>query len=582
MSQKLSNLPVGAKIKYGKYQVNTETPLPIMWTIVAKNHRSTPDYPTNAITLITSNVIDFRCFDAKEPNNPIEGRASHGNNNYRLSNIHQWMNSADSAGAWFSKTHDYDQSPDSNDVVLGWATYANRPGFLYHFSNDERDAIQETRFRVVMPDSDPPATYEDISAKVFLASRTEVGMGNEEGFPDGSNWGYFTTDAGRKATITQQLVDNHTSYYTGLNTLSGQAWWLRTPKVSTSTSPREINGAGTWYDSTEAIASASNGFRPVINLSSEMEVSDSTDSEGCYTIVWNHAPSAPSSLNIPTAILGGKSANISWGASSDSDGNLIGYILERSYNGGEFVQIYKGTSRSFVDNIAYGNTSVQYRVCAYDDRDETGSYTTAASRTILNNKAPVISGSDTNLGVKTEGFSQSYTVTDAEGGAVTVTEAIDGVAVRSYAVTLGANQTFAVTGETWLKVGNGSHAMTITATDEHGDFVIRTYTFEKSVYSFTVQNTTPYESSTKPVRIKLFVSRSIPEGADFKVYVCNNGFDSSPTWEDATSSVLQSSAHVFTNESKNAGNWGVSVKVVVARNNAVGACYVTQIGGNFE
>ncbi len=51
MSQLLSNLPTGAKVKFGKFQVNSETAQPIVWTVVAKNHQCTPAYPTNAITL---------------------------------------------------------------------------------------------------------------------------------------------------------------------------------------------------------------------------------------------------------------------------------------------------------------------------------------------------------------------------------------------------------------------------------------------------------------------------------------------------------------------------------------------------
>lgn len=231
---------------------------------------------------------------------------------------------------------------------------------------------------------------------------------------------------------------------------------------------------------------------------------------------------------------------------------------------------------------AYGWTTIQYRVCAYDSQGATSDYQTSASRTVINNQAPVISGSDGNLGTKTAGFSQTYTVSDADGDSITVEETIDNKTIRSYVVTLGATNTFSVTGETWLEQSNGSHTMKIKATDSFGNSTTRTYTFTKSVSGFTIQNTEPYSSDTRPTRIKITVTRNIPAESTFKVYVCNNGFDASPTWEDATTSVTGGLVHVFENTTKTGAAWGVIIKVVVTRGEGEGACYVSQIGGNFE
>ena len=231
--------------------------------------------------------------------------------------------------------------------------------------------------------------------------------------------------------------------------------------------------------------------------------------------------------------------------------------------------------------ISYEGT-IQYRVCAYDSQGATSDYQTSASRTVINNQAPVISGSDGNLGTKTAGFSQTYTVSDADGDSITVEETIDNKTIRSYVVTLGATNTFSVTGETWLEQSNGSHTMKIKATDSFGNSTTRTYTFTKSVSGFTIQNTEPYSSDTRPTRIKITVTRNIPAESTFKVYVCNNGFDASPTWEDATTSVTGGLVHVFENTTKTGAAWGVIIKVVVTRGEGEGACYVSQIGGNFE
>lgn len=559
--------------------MNSETAQPIIWTVVAKNHKGTPAYPTNAITLHATNILDLRCFDAKEPNNSNSDRKSYGNNRYAVSNMHQWLNSKAAAGAWYSAQHTADQSPNSSSYVSAGTQHASRPGFLNLFSDDEYNAILNTTIRVVKPSTDG-GSYEDITAKVFLPSTTEVGLANENSIAEGAAWGYYTSNSARIGYLTSQAYNNTPSSSKPSSASAAWYWWLRTPSYSSALTARRVYADGSLL-SNDAYR-GHGGVRPALNLSSSLLVSDSTDSDGCYTFEWNAAPTAPSSINVPTSVYGGKNASISWGSSTDTDGNLAGYILERSENGGSFTQIYKGTALTYTDSVTYGLSTVQYRVCAYDSAGAKSAYTTGASRTVINNQSPVISGSDGNLGTKTSGFTQNYTVTDADADSVTVKEAIDGVQIRSYTVTLGTTNTFAVTDTTWLKQTNGSHTMTITATDAFGNSTVRTYTFTKSVNSFTVQNTQPYDSDTMPTRIKISVTRNIPAEATFTVLVCNNGYDDSPTWEDATSSVTGGLVHIFENTTNTAGAWGVIIKVVVDRGDAEGACYVSQIGGNFE
>lgn len=577
MSQLLSNLPTGAKVKFGSYKVNTETAQPVIWTVVAKNHSG---YPANAITLHTAGIIDLRCFDAKEPNNPDSNRQSYGNNRYSVANIDRWLNSEAAANAWYVAQHTYDQSPDTSDRCGGYGTqYAARPGFLNLFSTAERNAILTTTLRVVKPSVDG-GSYEDITRKVFFPSTTEVGLANENGIAEGSAWGYYTNNTARIAYATQQCITNSPSSSKPSSTTNAWYWWLRTPNYSNANTARLVRTDGGL--SSSGAYFGSNGVRPALNLSSSLLISDNTDSDGCYTFVWNAAPTKPSFINVPTSIYGGRTANISWGASTDPDGNLAGYILERKVNSGSWTEVYRGTALSYTDSITLGWNTVAYRVCAYDTVNAKSAYETSATRNVINNQAPVISGSDANLGVKTTGFTQTYSVTDADTDAVTVTERIDGVVLRSYTVVLGATNTFAVTDTTWLKQSNGSHTMTITAADSFGNSAVRTYTFTKTVTSFSIMNTAPMTADTRPTRIRVSVTRNIPAEASFKVYVCNNGFDASPTWEDATTSVTGSLIHIFENTTKTAAAWGVRIKVEVSRNTAEGACYVSQIGGNFE
>jgi hypothetical protein len=291
-------------------------------------------------------------------------------------------------------------------------------------------------------------------------------------------------------------------------------------------------------------------------------------------------PTPPATINVPT-IHGGKSNAISWGKSTDYDGDALTYVLECSVNGGAYEQIYSGASTTYAHLVPFGTTSVAYRVKATDPLGDSSAYTTSATKTVVNNNAPVISGTDANLGIKSEGFTGTYTITDANSDAVTVTESIDGVQIRSLVAILGQAITYGVTENTWLALPNGSHTLTIRATDGI-DSAVRTYTFTKLVESFTIRNSAPWVSSTMPSRIMLVITRNIPSTATFKVEVCNNGYDASPTWEDCTDAVKSGLVHVFANTTKTATNWGVVIRVTVERNGATGACYVSAIGGNFE
>ena len=577
MAQLLSNLPVGAKVKFGRYQVASEAAQEIIWKIAAKNHSG---YPTNAITLITEKIIDLRASDAKEPSNSDSDRQNYGNNRYSMSNLDQWLNKDSAAGAWYVAAHDADAPPSTSDSVNGYNTqYSAKAGFQNLFTAAEKAAILNTTIRVVKASIDGGGS-EDITRKIFLPSTTEVGLANESGIAEGSKWALFTDNASRISYLTQQAFSNTSS--TNKPSAVGNAWywWLRTPYASNPYGVHLVYTEGTM--SSDAYYGAG-GVRPALNLSSSISVSDTTDADGCYTIIWNTPPTPPTTLNVPTDIYGGKTAVISWNAGSDVDGNLAGYELERSINGGAYIQIYKGAALTYTDMITYGWDTVQYRVRSYDTSDAYSSYLTGALKTVINNRVPVISGSDGNLGVKTADFVQTYTVTDPdEGATVTVVEKIDEVVHRTYSVVLGATNTFDITGVTWLRLLNGSHTLTITATDNLGGVATRTYTFIKNMTSFSIEPSIPFEASVMPTRIALSVSRSIPGGSTFEVLVCNNANDASPTWEDATSAVVGNLVHVFTNTTKTAATWAVGIKVNVERGTGSGACYVSRIGGNFE
>lgn len=296
MPQALSNLAVGSKVKFGKYQVNTETAQPIVWTIVAKNHQCTPAYPENAITLHATEILDLRCFDAKEPSNSNVNRQNYGNNHYSVSNLDQWLNKDAAGGAWYSAAHSADHSPDTTEGTGNYGTqYAARPGFLNGFTDDEKAAILSTTIRVVKPGIDG-GSYEDVVRKVFLPSTTEVGLGDANGIAEGAAWGYYTSDTARVGYVTQQCIFNTlSSYKPSATNTAWWYWWLRTHYLPNVSIAQMVYTNGS-LSSTSAYR-GDFGVRPALNLSSSLLVSDSTDVDGCYTFVWTSPTDYTFTLN---------------------------------------------------------------------------------------------------------------------------------------------------------------------------------------------------------------------------------------------------------------------------------------------
>ena len=538
-----------------------------------KNHAG---YPSNSVTLVTNQIIKMLCFDATEPSNGNSDRRGYGNNRYIYSNLRQWLNSPAAAGQWYTAQHSADQTPDSSHVWNGVNPYSGLAGFLNAFTANERAALLNTTITVGKSSTDGGGT-ETCTDKIFPLSCTEVGLSG--GHVCGSKLAIFSDNSSRIATVTASCVAN--SNYSS-NPGSGAAWyyWLRDAYAGSANGARYVYSDGTLNGN--GAYCGFNGLRPACNLSSDLLISDSVDSDGCYTVIYNQAPTAPSSITVPSEVLGGENLSISWAASTDPDGNLSGYILERKVGSGTWAQVYKGSARTYTDTITYGWTSVQYRVKAYDAAGAESAYTTSATRTVTNNRPPVISGTDGALGsFAATPPSYEYTVTDADGHQVTVVEKLDGTQLRSYTATLGQTNTLTIGSDAWLKILNGDHTLTITATDAKQESTVRTLTFDKAVNSVEFVQTVAMAADDMPTKALVNIQGSFPAGSTLSVWICNNGNDASPTWEDITQKALNSQKHFFTNQTKTASDWGVKIKVKLLRGSAEGPCYVQSVGGNF-
>lgn len=568
MAQKLGNLSTKAKVKFGKLHGK-----PIIWQVADKNHAG---YPSNSVTLVTAQIIKMLCFDATEPSSGVSDRRSYGNNRYIYSNLRQWLNSAAGAGAWYTAQHSADQGPDASHVWNNVNPYLSLAGFLNAFTANERAALLDTSITVGKSSTDGGGT-ETCTDKIFPLSCTEVGLTGDH--TCGSKLAIFSDNASRIATVTAECVAN--SNYSS-NPAANAVWyyWLRDAYAGSASYARLVLTDGTLRrnDAYDGV----NGLRPACNLSSEILISDSTDADGCYTVIYNQAPTAPGTITVPSEVIGGEKLTVSWGQSTDPDGNLSGYVLERKVDAGTWAQVYKGASRSYTDAITYGWSSVQYRVKAYDAAGAESAYTTSASRTVTNNRPPVISGKDGNLGsFAATPPSFEYTVTDADGHQVTVVEKLDGATLRSYTATLGRTETLTIASDAWQKLVNGAHTLTITATDAKGESVTRSETFTKAVTSVEFEQTLAMAADAMPTKALVNIQGSFPTGSTLTVWICNNGNDASPTWENITQKALNGTKHFFTNTTKTAANWGVKIKVKLLRGSAASTCYIQSIGGNF-
>ena len=316
----------------------------------------------------------------------------------------------------------------------------------------------------------------------------------------------------------------------------------------------------------------SNGEQSGYRTSSQVEVINNT------------APSAPPSISVPTEVKGGSTLQITWSASSDTEGNVSGYVLERKVDEGEWTQVLKDNVLSFTDTITKGWGTVAYRVKAYDAYNAESAWTTSQTRTVNNNTAPTITcdyEDNQNLGTKTSGFTVSYSVNDEDAAdSVTVTEKMDGVVKRTFTATKSQNNSFAVTGEYFMKLLNGNHTMVIEASDGKETTTL-TLTFAKKVVKAVITLETPMDADAKISICAITVTGHIPTDADYTVEVTNNAKDDSPAWEDCTQECKNGNNYLFQNETA-ANGFAFNFRVTAERGDSDEGGYITSIQGGFQ
>ncbi|GAB6891092.1 DUF6273 domain-containing protein [Geobacillus stearothermophilus] len=344
MPQRLSNLPVGAKVKdlntkyYGK---------PIVFRVIDKKH---PGYPANSVTLLTEKIITLKAFDANESENPNTDRQDYGNNRYALSNIRQWLNKDTSP--WYVAQHDYDAPPNNSNVWINCNEYEAEAGFLSNFSAELKSKLLVTTLTVAKASVDGGGS-ETVQDKVFLLSGTEVGFGSENGIAEGTPFSFFSSYAARQAYPTAEAVSNSEYKNDSINDGRPWYWWLRTPSAGTAKNVRYVDSSGTL--SGDTANDGRYGIRPALNLPSDILVSDSTDADGAYIIVWNQTPTiSGSDSKNQTPTISGSDSNLGNKAASFT----VDYSVNDTDTGDTLTVTEKvdGTTLRTINNAVRGQT----------------------------------------------------------------------------------------------------------------------------------------------------------------------------------------------------------------------------------
>lgn len=131
-----------------------------------------------------------------------------------------------------------------------------------------------------------------------------------------------------------------------------------------------------------------------------------------------------------------------------------------------------------------------------------------------------------------------------------------------------------------MKLLNGDHSMTITATDGKVN-TTHALAFTKEVTEATITLKEPRPADAKITICVLSVAGSIPQDAVFKVEVTNNAMDDAPVWEDCTTEVKNGGNHIFENEAAEKG-FAFNFRVSVKRGHSGQGGYINSVQGGFQ
>lgn len=552
---------------------------PIIFRVLEHNHSGDPSGST---TVQTNKIISLKAFDAKEPNNSDSNRKSYGNNRYSYSNLLQWLNSTAAAGAWYSAKHSADAAPTTKSTDVSMNPYTSEAGFLSFFSAELREQIKTATKTTAKNTVTDGGSYESVSSKVFLLSKTEVGLANENNIAEGSIYSYFSqnnTNTQRIMQATQQCISNADSDSRPADTSAAWYWWLRTPFSGSSHRVRCVNTDGSLFNGYAYDGYL--GVAPALCLSSSIKVSDEADSDGAYTILWNSAPT----ILTPSTALGDKNTpfDVTWSA-TDPDGDSVSATIKLDNVVDQTIPVVtQGETNTYsitaskLNNIAEGAHTIT--ITATDSASNSSVKNITWNRTA----SPInLSGEDGNLGNYWFAPTIKYQVSEAANRDVTIVESYSSAGGEEHTTTLEhvpLDTDITANMDDFDSIGDGQTVtLTITATNSVGNETVRTWTFVKLANKLEfVMNAIATDAAAR--KINMILNYSNEHNPTVKIEATNNARAISPVWEDITSAWLQNKTYFFQNEPEE--DYGVAVKVTITKNELTERVYVTSLGFAF-
>ncbi|MCI2105392.1 MAG: DUF6273 domain-containing protein [Intestinimonas sp.] len=216
-----------ADSRAGKYASFTlAQAVPAGGQIVLTGYGTRPDYTLTSLATYASQTATDAAETAAitvSDTAPSEGtqlttvndgnRLRWGSNNWLQSAIRQWLNS-DAESGWWTPGNPYDR-PQSSPA----------DGFLHGIDEDLLACVGKVRLRTGVNPADHEGTYgySDNEERIFLPSRTEMGLGNYNSVMETP-----VAADGTAATDTLPLFTGDADRIKYLNGVA-RYWWLRSP-----------------------------------------------------------------------------------------------------------------------------------------------------------------------------------------------------------------------------------------------------------------------------------------------------------------------------------------------------------------
>lgn len=258
---------------------------------------------------------------------------------------------------------------------------------------------------------------------------------------------------------------------------------------------------------------------------------------------------------------------------------LNGSIRRTLSNVQKDTEISINISESDIKSLKVGDKNT-IEIMASDSRGATAFRRYYFTR---NNLAPTISGTDKHMGVVGDKFEYVFSISDVEKDTIYYSTYLDNKLLSKQVEAVdGKKYATVIEGMDMIKLEPGRHTFKIVAVDAQGSKSERIITFSRDVQTLIMMLKEPFATDVQSKKVLVAPGWDVAKGAECRVEVCNNGFDTNPTWEDATAMTELNKAYVFQNDRKTATKWGVNIRLMIERKNAKTNSYITGIGGAFE